>query len=246
MYRGNTLSFRLIGWSAWNKQFENLDEWLNWANQSQGDPGCYTPPKEPKMMLRRRATPIGRTALSAAMGLPAVSNARYVLSTRYGELDRTARILSCLAEKEPVSPADFSMSVHHGLAGLLSIALKNTEGHTAVSGGSESFCYGLLEAASCLATRPQDPVILIHYDEQPKSIFATLINDPVDSLPIVTALCLTAEEREGSLAISMELEERDVGPSTQNHALDFLHFVLTGAESTCSRGTRMTWKWCRA
>ena len=168
------LTFQLLGWSAWTETLATPEAWRIWANAVTDDRSAdvgYAPSGDLTMMLRRRATSVGRSALGAAMGLPRVGEARYILSSRHGELNRTVSILKCLADAEPVSPADFSMSVHNGLAGLLSIATKNTNGHSAVSAGPESFCYGLLEAAACLAEKPDEPVILIHYDERPDASF---------------------------------------------------------------------------
>ena len=242
-----------MGWSAWTEDLTSVESWLAWAGQSQdsgqagGQAGRgWVQPNDLPMMLRRRATMVGRKALGAAISLPAVENARYILSSRYGELDRTASILSSLVEKEPVSPADFSMSVHHGLVGLLSIALKNTRGHGAVAGGAESFCYGLLEAASCLASRPDEPVVLIHYDECPESAFATQIDAPAGLGAVVAALCLSAPTAGEGLAMTIESRKRDDGPSTDSHVLDFLRFILTDAASSASRGNRLSWEWSRA
>lgn len=242
------MSFRLLGWSAWTEAFADPQAWLAWANRPSDDistTACCMPPGNIPMMLRRRATSVGQTALGAAMGLPQVGDARYIVSSRHGELNRTASILASLAEAEPVSPADFSMSVHHGLAGLLSIATKNTKGHSAVSAGPESFCYGLLEAASCITENPDEPVILIHYDECPGDAFAALFPEPEKEGPIVAALCLGARTLKDGIAITMATSAASDGPASKSHVLDFLQFVLIGADSQSSRGNRLTWEWAR-
>ena len=104
------------------------------------------------MMLRRRATPLGQKIIGSALALEsAVRDGRYVFASRHGEMSRTIRVLSDMAAGDPPSPAEFSMCVHHGLAGLLSIHAGNRKGHTALAAGADSFGYGLLEAAACLA-----------------------------------------------------------------------------------------------
>jgi hypothetical protein len=243
------LSFGVLGWSAWTRTLTTPNDWRDWADKGaqSGPVGLgHMPSSDLPMMLRRRATPVGRTALGAAMSLPLVEDARYILSSRYGELDRTASILSSLIEKEPVSPADFSMSVHHGLVGLLSIALKNTRGHGAVAGGAESFCYGLLEAAACIADRPDEPVILIHYDECPESAFVAQVDDQTRAGPVVVAVCLSGQAGDEGLSMEMRAGPRGDGPSTSSHILDFLRFVLTDARSSTSHGDRLSWEWSRA
>ena len=89
-----------------------------------------------------------------------------MIASRHGEYDRTTAILTSLADRESVSPAEFSMSVHHGLAGLLSIHAGNKRGHVAVAAGADTFCFGLVEAALALADEPEIPVLLIYYDAE--------------------------------------------------------------------------------
>ena len=122
--RNNVISFQLLGWSAWKETRPAAEDWMR-LNVGGAEDCGFLPSGNIPMMLRRRATPVGRAALGAAMGLPHVNDARFILASRHGELARTASILKCLVECEPVSPADFGMSVHHGLSGLLSIATKN-------------------------------------------------------------------------------------------------------------------------
>ncbi len=105
------------------------------------------------MLLRRRVSPLGQHALRAVWGLPESETARLVFASRHGEFGRTLSILDALVSDEGVSPADFTLSVHHALAGLLSIVRKNRQGHTAVAAGSESFFFGLLDALLCLNER---------------------------------------------------------------------------------------------
>ena len=183
--------------------------------------------------------------MGAAMGLSEVGEARYILSTRHGELNRTMSLLNSLADAEPVSPADFSMSVHHGLTGLLSIATKNICGHSAVSAGPESFCYGLMEGAACLAEKPDEPVIHIHYDEAPDPAFSSLFDKPEKSDPVVTALCLGHVSPEYGQGISMTSSTRGDEPSSECLVLDFLKFLLDGAATLEAHGNRLTWKWAR-
>ena len=93
-----------------------------------------TPPSDPvPLLLRRRVSAIGQQALRAAWGLPAAAEARLIFASRHGEFSRTLSILDALANDQPVSPADFTLSVHHALAGLLSIAQRNRLGHTAIA-----------------------------------------------------------------------------------------------------------------
>ncbi len=235
------LSFQLHAWSAWNEARPTPDCWLgNNVDSSMAAPG------EIPMMLRRRATSVGRAAIGAAIGLPDVENARFVLATRYGELARTTSILNDLAQSEPVSPADFGMSVHHGLSGLLSIATKNKKGHSAVSAGAESFGYGMLEAASCAAENRNEPVILIYYDEKPDGGFEDLFATGKSDDAFVAALCIGGRPSKDRKAIWMQMSANkdgidDGGASHLAH--EFLEFVLSGEEKKQASSPRHIWEW---
>ena len=115
-------------------------------------------------LLRRRISKTSQQTLHAAMQMPEAQRSRIILCSRHADFNRTLGILDAVVKDEQVSPADFSLSAHHVLAGLLSIAQQNLAGHTAIASGIESFCYGLVEAAACLHENPNEPVLLIYYN----------------------------------------------------------------------------------
>jgi len=121
-------------------------------------------PVKPPVLLRRRVSALGQQALSAAWRVQEDRRMPLVFASRHGELDRTLSILQALANEAPVSPADFSLSVHHALAGLLSIASENRGGHIAVASGRDSLWLGLVEAVATLNEAPDGAVLLVYYD----------------------------------------------------------------------------------
>jgi len=191
-------------------------------------------------MLRRRATGLGRRALAAASALPDLDQARYVFSSRHGEFSRTLAILKTLAADEPVSPADFSMSVHHALAALLSIANGNHGGHVAVAAGEESFCFALIEAAAGLAEAPEEPVLLLHYDDPLPGEYAAFESG---AGPSVLALLLSAETGAGvSFAVSAKRRaEADAVPAAQA----FAAFLGSKAAAAEYEGETRRWRFAR-
>jgi hypothetical protein len=242
------LQFRLTGWCAWSADRESPEQWLDWAKARQdGDrPAAAGYPLAPvPAMTRRRATALGQKGLSAAMALPAADSARLVLASRHGEFTRTLAILDMLARREPPSPTDFSMSVHNALAGLMSIATKNTRGHTAVSAGPASFCCGMLEAAAGLGERPDEPVILLYVDEPPGGGFADLLRDEPAPAPVVVALGMAAPESEAGEAISMTAQPQPGEPGEDGPALGFLRFLLSGEREAVAADRDRTWMWRR-
>jgi hypothetical protein len=192
-------------------------------------------------MLRRRATGLGKRALAAASSLPDTDKARYVLSSRHGEFSRTLAILKALAADEPVSPADFSMSVHHALAALLSIASGNHGGHTAIAAGEESFCFALIEAAARLAEAPDEPVLLLHYDEPLPGEYAAF--NPPAAAPSVLALLLeNASGPEFSLAMSAKRRTEIDGIPAARAFAAFLGGASAAAEY---EGETRHWRFAR-
>lgn len=234
-----TLRFAVRRWSAWTPGRETRAAWRDWA----GAPAAAAddaPSAALPMMLRRRATPLGQKLIGAALACgEAVGRARYVLASRHGELRRTLTILDALAAGELPSPAEFSMSVHHGLAGLLSIHAGNRAGHTALAAGADSFGFGLLEAAATLAERPDEPVLLLYGDEPLPEIYGPFRQADDAGLPMVCALLL---ESGNDIVFSMAPNRGGTAPSA-SAASDFLRFLLGERPEASSVGGRMTWTW---
>jgi hypothetical protein len=204
--------------------------------------------------LRRRIGPIGQTAISAALGCEGGLQSRYVFASRHGELGRTVGILGTVAAAETPSPTEFSMSVHHALAGLLSIHMHNREGHTAVAAGVDTFGFGFMEAAAYVAAEAK-PALLVYYDAALPDGYREF-DAPGDALPLVVVLhlepissgkprCAFAPSANPALPVRPALPIREE-ISTTAAPLDFLRFLLTGESSVSSVGRRMTWRWLRA
>jgi hypothetical protein len=189
-------------------------------------------------LLRRRVTAMGKRALGAACQLPDADKARFVFSSRHGEFVRTLAILKSIAADEPLSPTDFSMSVHHALASLLSIAKENHNGHVAIAAGEESFCYGLIEALGALAESP-DPVILIHSDEPLPEAYGVF--NPQGDLPIGLALLLA---RDGGEDFSFEAADH-AGTPTASIATEFMNFLQCSDRERNAFGATGHWRWVR-
>lgn len=237
------LSFQVRDWFAWAPERETRNAWRVWAGQSEAPAGDAAMPALP-MMLRRRVTPVGQKALGAAMACAGVTDARYVLASRHGEFDRTVTILTSLSQGEQPSPAEFSMSVHHGLAGLLSIHTGNRAGHTAVAGSLDSFGYGLVEAAACLVEAPARPVLMIYFDAPLPAEYAPFRPAAEAALPLALAMTLAAPEGD-SISVSAAAKENEE-EAEENLPLSFLHFLLSKRPAASARGGRMTWRWHRA
>ncbi|WP_374371261.1 beta-ketoacyl synthase chain length factor [Dongia sp.] len=239
-----SLQFSVQDWSAWSPGRLGKSAWRNWAIGAPVEPAAAPEPtaKLP-MQLKRRATRIGQKALEMALAIPDADAAKMVVASRHGEYDHTVAILSSLADREPVSPAEFSMSVHHGLAGLLSIHTGNRLGHVAVAAGIDTFCNGLIEAALCLAETPEIPVLLIYYDAPLPEAYAPFQDESEAALPLAAAFLLRPCAETG-LALHYH---RSQAPerARENQALAFLRLLLSDAADAECQGEHMIWRWSR-
>lgn len=201
------------------------------------------------MLLRRRVSPLGQQALRQAWQFAEAKSARYVFASRHGEFVRTLSIMDSLVRSEGVSPADFTLSVHHALAGLLSIASGNPRGHTTVAAGPESFCNGMLEAVACLAESPSEPVLLVYFDAplpEPFDVF-----DGGTAIPLAIVLAMTADGPDPMALSVAPTSAATAGPAAgttapgETAALAFLHFLLSGSARARCIGERLSWLWER-
>ena len=238
--------FRVEDWMVCGPGRETREDWISWSrgvgNRSDGKaaPAATLPP-----MLRRRISVIGQMAFRASFALSEQRRARLIFCSRHGEFDRTLRILQSLIAREPISPADFSLSVHNALAGLLSIAWGNTAGHSAIAAGADSFGFGLLEGVACLKAS-DDRVMVVYFDD--------LLPGPYDELGDSAETCvalaiLLQPPRLDSNDFSLELAPRERAaqrrPSATAQALDFIRFMLSGERERMSLGERVQWRWRR-
>lgn len=232
------LSFHVRGWAAWSPGRQSESAWREWAGLPTESEDIR--PTSLPVALRRRVSPLGQAALRCAWGLPDASSARMVFASRHGEFSRTMSILDSMIAGEDVSPADFTLSVHHALAGVLAIVQGNRCGHTAVAGGPDTFGFGLMEAVASLAERPTEPVLFIYYDEPLPPPYADFERNADE--PLALALSLVSVGNGERFSISVAPSE---GVRSTASALEFVRFLLTDAREVISRGERSQWEWRR-
>lgn len=234
--------FCIRGWAAWTPGRETESAWRDWAN------GRTTAPDEPSAqpgiptLLRRRVSPLGQAALRAAWSLPDTLTSRIIVASRHGEFGRTLSILDTLAVGE-VSPADFTLSVHHALVGLLSIAATNRQGHTAIAAGSESLGLGFVEALACLDESPNESVTLLYYDEGLPSPFNDFDEAPGHA-PLAAAFTLAKDGPGGMLGFT-PISQPSGALDCSIQALAFLRFLLAEQAELSWCGERFRWQWRR-
>jgi hypothetical protein len=244
-------------WFAWTPGLETRAAWRAWAGvpsdgEARDTDGLGTLP----MMLRRRIDRFGQKVISAALACDDIRTTRYIFASRHGEFARTLRILGDLADGQSPSPADFSLSIHHALAGLLSIHTGNKAGHTTVSAGRDTFGFAMLEAVASLATNPDEAVLLVCYDEPLSGDYQHFQERPETAAPLIIVLKLGGRQigdaQTGDIrplcisAAALEAAASDTDAIANNAIEDFLKFFLSGRDTGSSAGERMTWRWQRA
>jgi hypothetical protein len=112
--------------------------------------------------------------------------------------------------------------------------------------GADSFGCALLEATSCLISRPGDPVLLVYFDDRLPEPYAEIGG----SVETCVALALLLKAPRGDVEdLIFDFAPADAAISTlsaSGQALDFLRFLQTGEREGKSAGERMEWRWRRA
>lgn len=249
------LPISITDWFAWTPARETRSAWRDWARRQLAESAQTTEPAANDglvalpMMLRRRIDSFSQKVLGAALACGDLRDGRYVFASRHGEFSRTLRILADLADRQQPSPADFSMSVHNALAGLLSIHTGNKAGHITVSSGTDAFGIGLLEAVTSLTEQPDQPVVLVCYDAPLPGEYNRF--EPVDGPPLPMILVLklgTGNTTDNTVRFSVAPSSGQVPhhASSDGLAQDFLGFFLSDRDTGFSVGERLTWRWHRA
>ena len=224
------IELKIRDWAAWTPK--------GWTT-SPDSAGAVDPVPT---LLRRRVTEIGRTALEAGWRMPELGEARFIFASRHGEFERTESLLEAVARQTGVSPAEFTLSVHNALAGLLSIARRNRSGHTSIAAGYQSFVFGLIEAISSLEESPAQPVIFVYYDAPLPGTYA-YFNRSGDS-PLAVAVAIAKTGSGGDISVSCEPVAK-TSPNDNNSADDFLHFLSGSVLETTVVGQGLGWHFRR-
>lgn len=246
----NDFRFTVLDWSIVTPDCNNKSAWMTWANDPDVDQQNLpiSSPRDPSPLpstLRRRLRSAGLLAAEAILGMQKISTeTRYIFASRHGEFRRNLSLIQNLVRDEELSPADFSLSVHNAIAGLISIANANHAGHTALAAGSDSFCAGLLEACLAMQATPNADVVMIFYDEplpEPYSKF----HDPRES-SIAIALHLGAGQSPTNERFGFSWQPKVTQKKeSQSQARLFIDFFLRREKDLKIEGQRNTWRLAR-
>ena len=227
------LGFVVTEWAAIGPSMRTRAAWAAWARGATVDAAAQTHAALPPI-LRRRITPIGQMAFEAAQAAQGAAEARFVFASRHGEFRRTLSLLETLLGDETVSPADFSLSVHNALMGLLSIWSRNPRGHTTIASGTATFHCALIEAASMLVADTDTPVLLVFYDEPLPAPYDGF-NGAADG---ALALALLLKSTGDGARVSIDARSGEAAEIAQ--PLDFIRFLVREEHRADSRPLRVS------
>ncbi|HEY0290057.1 MAG TPA: beta-ketoacyl synthase chain length factor [Pseudomonas sp.] len=239
------IKFNIAQWRAWAPGLSTAEDWQQWSQHpTQVDSGDEAPDVSfLPAMHRRRLSRLARMAFS--VGWPLAEDREHlplVFVSRHGETPRTFEILSDLAANQPLSPTQFSLSVHNAVIGLWSILRGETSEMTALAAAGDGLEHGVFEAAAMLATGAS-AVLLVVTEESPPGAYAPWIDDV--PFPYALGLLLTAGDDWQLSLTSLSPEQQGPTHSDWPHALNFLRALSTQQSALQHPWKSRLWNWQR-
>lgn len=236
------ITFNIAQWRAWAPGLETADDWQQWSQHpSIVDNGDAAPDVSfLPAMQRRRLSRLARMAFSVGWPL-AEGHAQLplVFASRHGETPRTFEILRDLAADQPLSPTQFSLSVHNAVIGLWSILRGETSEMTALAAAGDGLEHGVMEAAALLADGAP-AVLLIVTEEQPPKAYAAWVDDV--PFPYAVGLLLTPGN---NWQLTLSAGSESLPKCEWPHALDLLRVLLSN-QTLCQHSWKnRLWSWQR-
>ena len=236
------INFNIAAWRAWAPGLDSVADWQAWSQQPTllAASGAAPDVSFLPAMQRRRLSRLARMAFSVgwplAEGHPALP---LVFASRHGETPRTFEILSDLAAEQPLSPTQFSLSVHNAVIGLWSILRGETSEMTALAAAGDGLEHGLIEACALL-NEGAPAVLLVITEEQPPEDYACWIDDV--PFPYAVGLLLTSGTQ---WQVTLETGPADAEHAPWPHALNLLRHLFDEQASFQHAWKTRVWTWQR-
>ena len=160
---------RISEWQAWSPYALSKEQWLEWASQYSDMPVLEDKPALGWVnpMLRRRLSFLSRLMLHVAHQLQLEHKIdAWVFASRHGEIHTTLQLLKDIANEQPLSPMNFSLSVHNSGAGLFSIADNVQAPMTAIAAGKDTLVMAMTDAVVKLARLPEGKIAVVYVEER--------------------------------------------------------------------------------
>nr|WP_272888512.1 beta-ketoacyl synthase chain length factor [Stutzerimonas stutzeri] len=218
----------------------STDDWTDWARDpcelESGDvqPDVSFLPAMQRRRLSRLARMVFAVATPLAAGRPAMP---LVYASRHGETTRTFAILNDLAGEEPLSPTQFSLSVHNAIIGLWSIQQQNTSEMTSLAAEGDGLEHAVLEATLLLGEGAPE-VLVVVAEDQPPTVYAPWINDV--SFPYAVALLLKPGR---AWQLSLGTAEPTPTCAAHPHAINLIRALLNNKPTLQNQWGSRQWNW---
>ncbi|WP_262963937.1 beta-ketoacyl synthase chain length factor [Methylobacter psychrophilus] len=227
--------FILCQWSAWAPGFSARDDRLMELGNS------VVPECVPKM-LRRRLTPLARAVFNVAdQCINGEKTFPVVFSSAHGEICKSLTMLQTIQAGHELSPTAFSLSVHNAIAGLFSIAYRNTQEITVIAPGQEGIAPAFIEALGMLH-EGADEVLIILYDEPIADFYPISPFNLNSPNPCVLALRIALVGDGLPLQFDRCTQSREDGEHPVQLQL-FLKFLLAKERSLSLGNQEHSWIW---
>ena len=237
------IDFNIAAWRAWAPGLDSVADWQAWSQQPSllAASGAAPDVSFLPAMQRRRLSRLARMAFSVgwplAEGHPALP---LVFASRHGETPRTFEILSDLAAEQPLSPTQFSLSVHNAVIGLWSILRGETSEMTALAAAGDGLEHGLIEACALL-NEGAPAVLLVITEEQPPDAYASWIDDV--PFPYAVGLLLTPGQQ---WQVTLKTGPADADKAPWPHALNLVRHLFDEQASFQHAWKTRVWTWQRS
>ncbi|MGS2723244.1 beta-ketoacyl synthase chain length factor [Porticoccus sp. GXU_MW_L64] len=243
-----TLTLTIERWAAWSPGLETTDQWQQWAasgnpvaQQSQCLAGDVPDVSYMPAMLRRRLSPLARTALHVAWQcLDDGQQVPLIFSSLYGESDRTFQLTEAVAKQQQVSPASFSLSVHNAIAGQLSIARNITAEISCLSPMGAGVVPALLEAVGVLNEGQWQQALVVFYDRPLPALYQPTVPGPGGTL---ACALLVSKDGPANLTLQRQSGEGEAVPQEQeSQLLDLIRVLAGGADNALCNCSGSSWQ----
>lgn len=157
------MQLRIKAISALAPSLQTPAQWQQWAKSPHFERPDVAIPKLDfiPMMQRRRLSKFARLCCYTLHHLGAGNQLQMVFVSRFGDLAKTDELIDNVIDQQPLSPAQFGLSVHNAVAGQYSIFTDNKLPSTTISAGVDSFHMGMLDAITRLEQSNDDELIFV-------------------------------------------------------------------------------------
>lgn len=231
-------NFWIEQWRAWAPGLDSTADWCAWQQAPCALPDNGEQPDVSFLpaLQRRRLSRLARMAFHVAWPLAESAGPMpLVFVSRHGETSRTLAILEDLAHDEPLSPTQFSLSVHNAIVGLWSIQRGDTSEMTALAAAGDGLELALLEASTLLGEGAPGALLIVA-EEAPPQLYAPFIDDV--PFPYAVALLLRPGQ-DWHLQLSTGSGPRSTWP----HALELVRALCGGTNSLQHHWKNRQWNW---